>query len=56
MVAAEKNKLSGRSVHSLIKTARTIADMEGSGDVADVHLEEALFFRTWAPSVPDFLS
>ncbi len=54
--AAEKNKLSGRSVHSLIKTARTIADMEGSGDVADVHLEEALFFRTWAPSVPDFLS
>ncbi len=54
--ASEKNKLSGRSVHSLIKTARTIADMENSGEIKTCHLEEALFFRTWSPSVPDFLS
>lgn len=54
--AVERNKLSGRSVHSLMKTARTIADMEESADIQTRHLEEALCFRTWSASVPDFLA
>lgn len=53
--AAEKNRLSGRSVHSLRKTARTIADLDASDKIHGRHMEEALFFRTWSPSVPDFL-
>ena len=53
--AAEAKKLSGRSIHSLLKVARTIADTDGSEEIGEEHLGEALSLRTWSPNVPDFL-
>ena len=53
--AASRHKLSGRSIHSLLKVARTIADTDGSEQIAEEHLGEALSLRTWSPNVPDFL-
>lgn len=41
----EKYDLSSRAVHSCIKLARTIADMQGSYDIKLEHLEEAVFYR-----------
>ena len=37
--------LSGRSYYRLLKVARTIADLEDSGDILLEHLEEAVHFR-----------
>ncbi len=53
--AEEKVKLSGRSIHSLLKVARTIADTDKSEKIGEEHLSEALSLRTWSPTVPDFL-
>ncbi len=53
--AAERLKLSGRSIHSLLKVARTIADMDKSQTIEEEHLGEAVGFRTWGHTVPDFL-
>jgi len=39
-------KLSARSYHKLLKTARTIADMAGSEKIKEPHLYEALNYRT----------
>ncbi len=39
-------KLSGRSYHRILKVARTIADLEGSRDIRDNHIAEALHFRS----------
>jgi magnesium chelatase family protein len=41
----EEYHLSARSYDKVLKTARTIADMEGEEQVAWAHIEEALFFR-----------
>jgi magnesium chelatase family protein len=41
----EEYHLSARSYDKVLKTARTIADMEGKEQVAWAHIEEALFFR-----------
>ena len=41
----EKYDLSSRAVHSCIKLARTIADMQGTYDIKLQHLEEAFFYR-----------
>ncbi len=38
--------LSARTYNQIIKIARTIADMEGAGDIACRHLEEAFCFRS----------
>lgn len=43
--AAEGLNLSARSVHRVIKVARTIADLEGAEDIGPTHLSEALQFR-----------
>lgn len=43
--AHEKYHLSARSYHRLIKTARTIADLEDTGDVRSDHVTEALRYR-----------
>lgn len=37
--------LTGRSYFKILKTARTIADLEQSPDIRARHLEEALYFR-----------
>ena len=47
--AAVKLSLSARSYHRVLKVARTIADLEGSGAVRRVHIAEALSYRRRAP-------
>lgn len=37
--------LSARGVHRVHRIARTIADLEGAGDVGDLHVHEALLLR-----------
>ena len=44
--SAEKLKLSPRSYHRLIKVSRTIADLEDSDELSEIHILEALNFRT----------
>jgi magnesium chelatase family protein len=43
--AAEKLGLSGRAWHGIIRVARTIADLEGQGEIKTVHLLEAVQHR-----------
>jgi magnesium chelatase family protein len=43
--AAERLELSARSIHRLLRVARTIADLEQSNGVARSHLAEALTLR-----------
>ena len=38
-------RLTGRSYYKLLKTARTIADLDQSGDIKDDHLMEAICYR-----------
>ena len=38
--------MSARSYCRVLKTARTIADLDGSGDVKGIHIEEALEYKT----------
>ena len=38
-------KLSARAYHKIIKVARTIADMDGSDDIKELHLSEAICYR-----------
>lgn len=44
--ASDKWQLSGRMIHRLMKVARTIADIEGSDLVEQVHVAEALQYRS----------
>ena len=43
--SAEKLQLSARAYHRTIKLARTIADLEGSKDINQNHILEALQYR-----------
>lgn len=43
--SAKKLDLSARSYHRIIKLARTIADMEGTEDLSENHILEALQYR-----------
>lgn len=43
--SAERLKLSPRAYHKMLKVARTIADLEGSTDIKEAHLLEALSYR-----------
>lgn len=47
--AADKLSVSARSYFKIIKVARTIADLEGSENVADKHIAEALQYRSTTP-------
>ncbi|MDR2897554.1 MAG: ATP-binding protein, partial [Spirochaetaceae bacterium] len=40
-------RMSGRAAHSILKTARTIADMADSGGIGEEHLLEAAQHRRW---------
>lgn len=44
-LAHEKYRLSARAYHRLIKTSRTIADLEDSDDITSQHVAEALQYR-----------
>ena len=37
--------LSARAYHRIIRLARTIADLDGSGDVLERHISEAACYR-----------
>lgn len=41
----EQQHFSARAANSVLKVARTIADMEGSAEIEEVHVEEAVMFR-----------
>ena len=43
--AATRLALSPRAYHRVIKVARTIADLDGSQEIADSHVLEALQYR-----------
>ena len=43
--AMSQLQLSARAYHRVLKLARTIADLAGSGDIAPEHLAEALQYR-----------
>jgi magnesium chelatase family protein len=43
--AAERLRLSARGYHRVLRVARTLADLEGSPDVARRHVAEALSYR-----------
>ncbi len=44
--AYERLHLSARACDRVLKMAQTIADLEGSGEVTDVHVREALSYRS----------
>lgn len=41
----ERDRLSARAYHKLLKVARTIADLEGSIYIEEKHLTESIFYR-----------
>ncbi len=43
--AAETMRLSARSFHRVLRVARTLADLDGEGQVRRLHLAEALSYR-----------
>ena len=47
--AAERLHLSARAWHRIRRVARTIADLDGAGQVKRVHIAEALGYRRVAP-------
>jgi len=42
----EKMELSARAYHKVLKVARTIADLEGEERIKEIHLSEAVFYRS----------
>ena len=44
--AYEKMNLSLRAYHKILKTARTIADLDGSEKIEEQHISEAVCYRT----------
>ena len=51
--AVEELALSARAYDRILKVARTIADLEGTSDIQDVHLYEAVQYRAFDQSLRD---
>ena len=47
-MAFKKYKFSGRAYNKILKVSRTIADLEGSEEIKDSHLLEAISYRSIA--------
>jgi magnesium chelatase family protein len=45
--AAERLSISSRAYHSVLRIARTIADLDGAADIAEAHLAEAIQHRRY---------
>jgi magnesium chelatase family protein len=45
--AAQKLSISSRAYHSVLRIARTIADLEGAADISEAHLAEAIQHRRY---------
>jgi magnesium chelatase family protein len=43
--AADAMRLSARGYHRVLRVARTLADLDGAGNVGRIHLAEALSYR-----------
>jgi magnesium chelatase family protein len=43
----KKISISSRAAHSILKTARTIADLEGREDIREEHILESVQFRRY---------
>jgi magnesium chelatase family protein len=54
--AAARLGLSGRAYHSIVRTARTIADLEGKGSIDAVHVLEAVEHRRLGDDPYDIFS
>ena len=52
---SQKDSLSGRGSHSVLKIARTIADINGIEKINTHCLEQAILYRKLNPLLPDFL-
>ncbi|HSV28662.1 MAG TPA: ATP-binding protein, partial [Candidatus Omnitrophota bacterium] len=46
---AERMRLSARGYHRVLRVARTLADLDGSGGVRRIHVAEALSYRRLMP-------
>jgi len=49
MDAADRMRLSARGYHRVLRVARTLADLDGGGGVARIHIAEALSYRRAVP-------
>jgi len=49
--AVDRMKLSARGYHRVMRVARTLADLEGSGGVGRIHIAEALSYQLISPTV-----
>ena len=46
LLSCERLKLSNRAYTRILKVARTIADLEGAGEISAAHVSEAVQYRT----------